>query len=625
MPIVNMSVDILLGAINRGAEIPLGVDELRRAITNIGTEVEEIAVMRQYACGRCGRLIERTDAQGAPVDCPQCHADFRQDAKSVSSRGENRVVRLNMLAARPDIYDPGGMARCIRGYLGIEPGLREYELRPGPYSVRIDERLSAQTSFRPFIACAVLRNVAFDEEHIKILMNLQENLHWALGRDRKLASIGAYDLDKLSGTKFQYRAVAPDELRFVPLGFDPQAAGSALTPAQILEKHGTGKKYARLLAGFTHYPLLCDERGTVLSMPPIINGESSRVTLQTRTLFIDVTGPSQRVVDRTLNVMVTGLRELLTNLVIEQVEIVAADRSSRHTPALTPSKMPVSITEVADTIGVPLDESQVTTLLQRMGHRVERAGPDSLTVFSPAYRNDIMHPIDLIEDAAVAFGFDNLPAELVGTATVGRPREIEECSALARRVMVGLGFHQVMTLGLTNESSAFEKLRIPSDPALHDSLRALAVRIDNPISTDQTICRISLIPGLMETFAINKQHDLPQQLFEVGDVCIAEPSCETGAMEMRKIAAAVIGTHVGFADIRAVVDSFAHEMGGRISVRPAAMPTTIPGRMAEIIRTDDGACIGYLGEIHPEVLENYGLKHAVAAMELDLSSLVENR
>ncbi|MDX2200852.1 MAG: phenylalanine--tRNA ligase subunit beta [Phycisphaerae bacterium] len=615
MPIVNMSVDTLLKAVNRGVAKPLDVDGLRRGITAVGTEVEELAVLQQFGCARCGRTIERTEAQGAPVDCPQCHADFREDTAARQTRGENRVLRLNMLAARPDIFDPGGMARCLRGYFDIEPGFRKYAIRPATTHVVVDPRMEKPESYRPYIACAVLRGLKLDDERVKTIMNLQENLHWALGRDRKLASIGAYDLAALRGPAFSYAPVGPDEIRFVPLGFNPKNAADNVTPREMLERHGTGKKYARLLAGLTAYPALRDSAGTVLSLPPIINGESSRVTQSTTDMFIDVTGLSQRVVDRALNVMVTGLVELMPEIVVEQVELRFEGRPARLTPALQPGRMSLSAREAAETVGVTLSREEIVKLLARMGHDVEPGGGDTLTVLSPAYRNDLMHPIDLIEDVAVAYGFDRLPAELVPTFTVGVPREIEERCALARRVLAGLGFHQVMTLGLTNESAAFDKLNLAERPEFRDALLRECVRIENPISVDQTICRVSLIPGLLETFAINKQHDLPQQLFEVGDVCLRDPKAETGAREHRRVAAAMVGTHVGFADIRAVLDAFLHEFGRNIGYEACQHPSFIPGRAA-VLRGAGNEPLGYLGELHPQVLENYGLRHPVALFEL---------
>jgi phenylalanyl-tRNA synthetase beta chain len=601
----------LLNLANRDGDV---IDETRIVdqFPKMGCEVEEVAAIRQHRCGVCGKIIERTEAQGEPLNCSNCGTDFRDRPDAVSLLGESRVVRLDMLAIRPDIFDPGGMGRYMRGFLGSQTGLVEYAVSPAKLSVAVDPRLSNDDSYRPFISCAVIRNVQLNDDLIKMLMNLQEDLHWALGRNRKLASIGVYDLDTVEGVAFRYDAVAPDELKFVPLGFDPKSPASQITPGQVLEKHKTGIAFAHLLKEHKRYPLLRDELGTVLSMPPIINSESTRVTLDTKQFFCDVTGTSQRTVDRALNILVTSLKELMPGIEIEAVTINAPD-GRRTTPDLSPAEMTLDVAEAAETIGIDLDRDRLTELLGRMGHGVAPGDKGTLSVQVSAWRNDVMHPVDLIEDAAVAYGYDNLVPELVPTFTVGQPREIEERSAIARRVFVGLGFHQVLTLTLTSKPAAFEKWRIERDPR--------AVELENPISTEQTIARVNLLPGLLETLAINKQYDLPQHLFEVGDCCFVDESVETGAREERFAACAMIGTHVGYADIRAVFDAFTHEMGGAVRVEPTAHPSFIPSRVAAIVSAS-GERIGTMGELHPEVLESFGLKHPASVMELSLAKLL---
>ncbi len=622
MPIVDMPVDSLLTCIRaHGGGGELSLEDLVGILPKLGCEVEGVADAQQFVCKVCGKIYDRTEAQGAPLHCSHCGADFRATPASLSDLGPSKALRLNMLAVRPDIFDAGGMARYIRGYLGIQTGLTEYVLSAARLRVQVDPQLAHEDSLRPYIACAVVRNVHLDNATIKMVMNLQEDLHWALGRDRKLASIGVYDLDTLKGDVFHYDAVDPDSLKFVPLGFPPQDPASNLTPREILEKHKTGQAYAHLLKPLKKYPLLRDGAGTVLSMPPIINSESTRVTMQTRNFFIDVTGLAQRTVERALNVVVTSLKEILPAIDIECVLIEASGPPGpkpapqvRITPDLTPTEMQLGVQQASDTIGVPLNAAELAELLESMGYGVEEAEhADTLRVLVPAYRNDVMHPVDLIEDAAIAYGYDNIKPELVPTFTVGSARPIEEQSGIARRVLTGLGFHQVMTLVLTSEPAAFVKWRIPPDPR--------AVRIDNPISTEQTICRVSLLPGLLETLAINKQYDLPQYLFEVGDCCFVDPEAETGAREERHIAAALIGTHVGYADIRAVADAFVHEMGAKYAVKATESPSYIPKRAAALF-SGNGKPIGTMGEIHPEVLEAYGLKHPVAVLELSLEKLL---
>lgn len=659
MPIIDMPVDMLLDRIAAGdGGKRLRVEDVVELMPKLGCELEELAEVEQYVCKVCGKPYDRTAAQGPPLACSNCGADFRAAPQSLDNLGPSRVLRLNMLAVRPDIFDAGGMARYIRGYLGTQTGLPEYVVAAPQMRVQVDPALSNADSLRPHIACAVVRNVQLDHNTIKMVMNLQEDLHWALGRDRKLASIGVYDLDTLRGDVFHYDAVDPDGLRFVPLGFPPGDPASALTPREILAKHKTGQAYAHLLKPLAKYPLLRDGAGTVLSMPPIINSESTRVTMKTRNFFVDVTGLSQRTVDRALNVIVTSFLEILPGVAVEGVVIekgtagpsgiqnggcrmakgaeqahrsdvptlprsrAAAPVGTRITPDLTPVEMTLDVRPAAETIGVELNAAQLAELLESMGHGVEEAGrADQLKVLVPAWRNDVMHPVDLIEDAAVAYGYDNLKPELVPTFTVGAGRPTEERSAVARRVFVGLGFHQVMTLVLSNEAATFDKWRLPPGDPIGDGLRARAVRIENPISTEQTLCRVALLPGLLETLGNNKQHDLPQHVFEIGDVCLVDPAAETGAREERYAAAAMIGTHVGYADIRAVADAFVHELGCAVTYRPVEHPSFVPGRVAAL-HGPAGAWLGTLGELHPEVIESYGLRHPVAVVELSLEKLL---
>lgn len=613
MPVINMPVEQLLRIVNRDGRV-LREEQLPDTLHDVGVELDELTSTRLFACGVCENVLERTDAQGAPLACGKCGADYRAQPHSLTPLGENKVARLDMLAVRPDLFDPGGMGRYIRGFLGARTGLIHYDVAPPRLTVKVDPRLKEEASYRPFIACAVLRNVALDNDSIRLLMALQEDLHWALGRDRKLASIGVYDLATLCGEVFHYDAVLPDELRFTPLGFSPDDPAQKLTPAEILERHKTGQEYARLLKGLQRYPLLRDAIGTVLSMPPIINSESTRVTRRTSACFVDVTGLSQRTVDRALNVLITSLKEILPALEIEAVQINGPD-AARITPDLRPAPMALSLRQAVETLGAELKVDELITLLQRMGHGVETAGGEgpTLRVLTPAWRNDVMHPIDLIEDAAVAYGYDRLAPQLVPTFTVGAPRPIEEQSAIARRILTGLGYHQVMTLTLTCAEAAFERWGAAVDPR--------AVRIENPISAEQTLCRLSLLPGLLETLALNKQYELPQHLFEVGDCCVVDAACETGAREERQVAAALIGTHVGYADIRAAFDAFAFEMMSQPKIQSTERPGFIAGRVAALL-SSGGEPIGVMGEVHPQVLEAYGLKHAVVVMEFSLDRLL---
>jgi phenylalanyl-tRNA synthetase beta chain len=604
MPVVGIPVRALLSRLGQSIEI----DELVEHLQHLGCDVEGVTRYDQFRCKKCDAILEATGSH-PPVECENCGADFRSKLEDREELEAADVLRMDLLPVRPDLFDPAGMARGLRGYLGQQVGLCEYKLANPTLRVRVDERLSHPESYRPHIACAAVRNIQFDNETIKIVMRLQEDLHWAMGRDRKLASIGVYDLDSISGVEFSYRAVEPDEPTFEPLGMP----GVPMTPRQILTDHPKGRQFAHLLADFERYPLLCDSAERVLSMPPIINSEATRVGLSSKNLFIDVTGPGQRIVGRTLNIFVTALMELAPKIVVEQV-IVENQEAEIRTPDLTPQQVNLDAQEVARLAGIEVSPEQLCELLARMGHGAESMENGKLRVLAPAYRNDILHPCDLIEDAAIAYGYHNIEPRMIATMTVGSERPAERAAQVVRDALTGLGCFEVVTLPLTSQERTYTAMRLPR--------RDDCVLIENPVSIEQTIVRVSLLPGLMQTLSLNTDHDLPQYIFEVGDVSVLDDKAPTGARETRRAALAAIGPHVGFATVRAMAEALLRELDASLRTVPHDCPTYLPGRCARILAGEGEEEVGVIGEIHPEVLENHKLVHPAAALELSLESII---
>lgn len=613
MPVIGIQTDLLQGRLG----VPLQRDLLVRQLMHLGCDVEGYATLRRFRCKRCANLAEITETQDPPVACERCGVDYREEPALLEAAGEVDVLRMELLAVRPDMFDPGGLARVLRCTLGHDSGLKEYPLAPPRLTVAVDPAVLGDECPRPAIACAVVRNVTLDDDLIKVVMKLQENLHWALGRDRKHASIGVYDLDTIdTSMPLRYRAVGPEELRFVPLGYDPASPDAALTPRQILAEHPKGVGFARLLEGWKRYPLLQDGAGGVLSLPPIINSEQTRVHLGTRSFFIDVTGTGRRIVSKTLNVLVTSLMELAPAVQLEAVNISYPDDAT-VTPDLQPQTVRLDVARTRRLLGIDeLDEAQVATLLGRMGHAVEAAGDGQLTVRVPAYRNDILHPRDLMEDVAIAYGYHNITPRMVPTLTVGSPQPVEQQSLLAGEALSGLGFQEVMTLQLTSPEVTFDAMGLPRGDE--------HVVIDNPISVEETMVRVSLLPGLLRTLQKNTRRELPQRIFEVGDVCRLDADAETGATERRHLAAALTSATAGFADLRPVLEAVLAELGWELRTEPLVYGAYLPGRSAQVValRGEERRVVGTLGELHPEVLDRFRLRHPTAAFELELGPLL---
>ncbi|MBS2036639.1 phenylalanine--tRNA ligase subunit beta [bacterium] len=602
MPVIGIPVDLLLERV----QTQPGRQELVEHLQHLGCDVEGYATMRRFACGRCGNLMEITETENPPVVCDRCGTDFKTSPDQLSAAGEKDVVRMELLAVRPDMFDPGGLARTLRNYFKETLDTPSYPSSASDFSVSVEPGLEQ----RPYIACAVVRNLKLDDDKIRVIMKLQENLHWALGRDRKRASIGVYDLDTLQGKRFRYTSVAPEELQFAPLGY---SAEEKWTPARVLAEHTKGTAYARLIKDHPRYPILFDENNQVMALIPIINSEATKVSKNSTNFFIDVTGLEERIVNKTLNTIVTSMLELDPGARLETVRIDSAS-GAQVTPDLTPQQAVLNPVTAASRIGVPLDKDGVIECLRRMGHEVSQRADGNLDVKIPAYRNDILHEVDLIEDVAIAYGYHNIVPTLVPTLTVGSEQPLETAGASARAALTGLGYLEVLTLILSNEAAQYDLLGRPRED------RHVVIQL--PISQDQTMVRVSLLPGLLDTLSVNTDHELPQRIFEIGNISLLDDS-ETGASEHRRLAAAAIGPRVDFAQMRATCEALLREFGWKLETRASQDPAFLSGRGAEVWghRGEQSVRLGLLGEIHPQWLEHYGLGHPAAAFELHFDLL----
>jgi len=488
---------------------------------------------------------------------------------------------------RPDLFSPEGVARAMRGYLGIETGLPSYPIKPSGISFTVDPNLA---QIRPVLGAAVIRGVRFDDESIQSIMSLQESLHWAVGRGRSKVAIGIHDLDTVR-PPFRYIA-SPRSRKFVPLDYTEE-----MSLDEILTKHPKGRDYAKIVRDFPLFPLITDKDDHVLSFPPIINGERTRVTIGTKNILLDTTGTDKRAVGVAVNIICTAMAE--GGAKIQSVEI-----DGKQTPTLEPAERIVSVQECSRLLGVELTPLTMAELLRKMRFGADPAGADKVKVQVPCYRADIMHDWDIFEDVAIAYGYDKIQDLPPKTFTVGKPHLVQINAALAREVFCGLGYLEVMPFTLTSEDVLYRKMqREEKEGVLH---------VMHPISVENTVVRTELLPLLLEFLALNRHRELPQRLFTVGDVV---NSCLTYQQ------AAGVSTHpdADFSEAYASADALLHELSIDYTVKESTDPAFIDGRRGDIMVA--GRPAGVFGEIHPAVLNAFELEHPVAAFEFDLRSV----
>lgn len=517
-------------------------------------------------------------------------------------RIEDDHIDIEFFPDRPDLYSPEGVARAMRGFLDIHTGLPEYNVKDSGIRITLDDGIK---NIRPYLGCAVVRGLEFNDYSIESLMALQEDLHWGLGRDRKKVSIGIHDMSDIE-PPFRYVAANPD-FSFVPLDFE-----ESMTMQEILERHPKGVKYAHLMEGFDKYPLILDAKDQVLSFPPIINGQLTRVSHGTRDLFIDVTGLDRKVYTA-LNIVVTSLAERggnigtvtiensIDNSIKDSIEnnIENGIKNKIITPDLTPEHWNLGADEVRSLIGIDLTPQQIAEQLERMRFGASINEEGSIDVSSPAYRADILHTWDILEDISIGYGYDNIPLVIPKTVTVGKQHPISIRRNEILQIMPGLGYNQVMPFTLTSEKVHYNNmLRSPNVKATH---------LKHPISEDQTMLRTTILPNLMEILSLNQHRELPQRIFEVGDVVV-------DGITTQHLAAVSIHPASNFTEIRGVVDAVMRERGLEYTITGTDDPAFLKGRRAALIV--DGNEIGTLGEIHPDVLTNFQLQQPTVGFEL---------
>lgn len=501
-------------------------------------------------------------------------------------------VRVEYSPNRPDLGTDYGIARALRGLLGKETGLPHFPVSSSGIRVSVDRRLS---SVRPYIACATAGGLRLDEEDVRQIISLQEDLHNGLGRKRRVVAIGLHDLDAVV-PPFSYRAV-DSSFAFVALG-DRRSR----TVGSILTDTPEGMAYGGLLAGSRLYPVITDSEGAVLSFPPIINGDRTRVTSKTRRMFIDVTGTDDAACDDVLAVVATTLSEAGGKL----GSVTIGYAKPRTTPDLSPVQLPFDERLVEAVLGLNLTRGEAIRCLRRS--RLEVRGRK---VLGPRYRVDLLHPVDVAEEVALGYGFDRVGAIYPASGSPGRLNRFEEFLDSASTIMAGSGMVELMTFELTDGGSLYSSFGRPT---------AAAISVQNPKSSEHSLLRDSLIPTLMASLSGNIKADYPQRVFEIGRVFAREGE---GVSESWHLGCLVAHSQSSFSEAKMYLESACRILSGKEATTPGRDHWAFaPGRSAAV--RVEGREVGHVGEVAPSAVEAFGLGVPVAGFEIDLSSLYEH-
>lgn len=446
--------------------------------------------------------------------------------EELQEESKKEMLKIELPANRYDLLSVEGVTAALGEYIGTQ-SFREFKTTPPVEKLVIQKAVS---EVRPFMVSAVLRNITFTPETYESFIDLQDKLHHNLGRKRALVSMGTHDLDKIKGP-FRFTAEKPEDISFVPLNQTEKMNGP-----RIMEfyKDSYLKEYLPLIKDEKVWPMLYDSNGIVLSMPPIINGDISKITLETKNVFIDVTAKDLTKAHMFLNILAAHFsRYCQTPNVIEQVTCEYEDQTV-HANEITP---------IMETRVVPCDLDYLRTLtglkevtakesvdaLKRMGLPATATSEKEIQVTVPPLRQDILHPCDIGEDLAVGIGFNKVPVIIPKTITTGKQLYINKASDLLRELLAEAGYRESYNFSLCSKDDLTVSLRRPENKEM--------ITVANPKTFEFQTARTTLIPGILKHLAANKSFKLPIHMFEVGDVVLKDATRVTGARNERRMVA----------------------------------------------------------------------------------------
>lgn len=506
----------------------------------------------------------------------------------------NEYLRVEYSPNRPDYATDFGIALGLEGLFGIKKGMPKLSIKKGNYILKVD---SSVKKVRPYVTSIIAKNGTLDDETIRQLITLQEDLHFGIGRKRKKTSIGIHDFDKIV-FPIRYTTVTKNH-KFTPL-----ESNKEISISDILEKTDVGKQYGPILNNSTKVPVILDDQDNTISFPPIINSALTSVSTNTSNLLIEVTATDKIAAEDTLAVVATTLQA--AGFSLYSVKISGASNS---TPLLKPKKIILSSDLTNNILGLNLSNTMIATCIKKS--RIDATAIKNKIICSiPRYRFDIFGPMDLVEEVALGYGIENLKPTLPPSISVGEKNNVTKAIDSLSLIMIGLGFTEVVNSSLVSNE-------IQNQLTNRGNLDV--IQVVESKSLEHTILRDAIIPSLLDTLSKNIHEQYPQKLFETGTVF----SKGNPIQEDMHLAGISAHKDANFSEIKSILQT-SLKIGFNIDTetKTASHLPFSKGKTAYILVNNK--IVGILGEIDSTVIGNFKIREQVKVVgfEIKLSGLI---
>ena len=514
---------------------------------------------------------------------------------------DKETIRVEYNPNRPDLSSDIGIARALRGLLEIETGLPKFKLA-GKSGIAIRVQGSV-CKVRPYIVAFAANDGTLQDETLKQLISMQEDLHNGIGRKRRKASIGIHNLDVIT-SPITYKTVTGD------YSFRPLNESSDFSIDCILSDLEIGKQYGHILADFDRYPLLIDNAGKVLSFPPVINGQATRVTDNCSNLFVEVTAIDEDTAEDLLAILAITLYD--AGFDINSVNIESGKKTSK-TPRMTQKVISADVSYLNNILGLSLGAKQMEHCLEKSRLDASIRNRKNIACTIPRYRIDINHPIDIAEELAIGYGIYNLEPSFPASYSVGEKNSLSVHFNAIRESLIGLGMIESLNFLLTSKEVQYDTFDAP--PPKHPLF------VETSKSIEHELLRDSLIPVLLKSLSYNIHEQYPQKLFEIGKTFLKSNRM---IEERWSVGAVIANTESGYTEIKSAMQALLRSCFGREAITtPSTNHMFMKGRSAQVMF--EGKSVGIIGEITPLALEKFKLRMPVAAFEINLLPTIKDK
>ncbi|MBU0936827.1 MAG: phenylalanine--tRNA ligase subunit beta [Spirochaetes bacterium] len=553
-------------------------------------------------------LGETMDAQALEAALPVAKAEL--DGWVTEGAPEDRVIKIELNDTnRPDLWSTAGLARQLKSYRsGKLPTYHffssEQNTREAEYTIKVEKSVEA---IRPYLAAFVVSGKAISDAMLRDMIQTQEKLCWNFGRKRRSVSMGLYRIELIKWP-VRYYASKPEAASFVPLAMEQK-----LNLKEILQQHPKGKEYGFILEGNAEYPLLSGADQRILSFPPIINSNDlGAVQTGDTDLLVEFTGSDMMSICLSANIVACDFADAGYTVKPVQVDYEYDTPFGRSVVFPYYFQVPATVDagRVTKLLGDSISPELMQAALYRMGMSSDIHG-QYVRVMPPPYRNDFLHAVDLVEDVMIGRGMDTFLPERPHDFTIGRLTPIELLSRRAKELFVGLGYQEMIYNYLGSRRDYLQRMNLDDTGV---------VRIANPMTENYEIVRPSILPCLLQSEAVSSKAPYPHRIFECGKVAFLDSQANYGSVTRQRIGFLSAHPAADFNEAASLLSAVLYFLNSEYAVEESDDPRFIPGRQATLLLA--GKALGVFGEVHPSVLENWGINMPAVCGEFDLETLL---